>query len=186
MRPAACWRCWAAAHVDPLGGRFVPRCRSRAPLATTVACGTSDASAHRSVILWRQDVRVTATEARWYLLRLAVAHAAGLLLTLGLLVAALGATVVGLPVFAAGFALWIAAVVAAWVHAIRRSTGRGWFGPGSVTEEANELLGWGYLPAAAEVLGWSAAAIHRRCRLAVTVTGVAFLAASATVVLRAT
>ena len=129
---------------------------------------------------------MNATEARRYLLRLAVAHAAGLLITLGLLVAALGAPAVGLPVFAAGFALWVAAVAGAWVHAVRGRTGRGWFGSGSVMEEANESLGWGYLPAAAELLGWSAAAIHRSLRLAVTVTAMAFLATAATVVLRST
>lgn len=79
-------------------------------------------------------------------------HAAPLVFFLGMLVAVLGAPELGVPALFAGLVLGLTAVVSAWVAALRERRDKPWFGPRSVTEDANERMGWGELGPATEVL----------------------------------
>ncbi|MDP1804470.1 MAG: hypothetical protein Q8K72_04835 [Acidimicrobiales bacterium] len=90
--------------------------------------------------------------ARRYLYRLGMLHAAPLVFFLGMLVAVLGAPELGLPALFAALVLWLMAVASAWVAALRERRDKPLFGPRSVTEDANERMGWGELGPATEVL----------------------------------
>ena len=90
--------------------------------------------------------------ARRYLYRLGLLHAAPLVFFLGMLVAVLGAPELGVPALIAALVLWFMAVASAWAPALRKRRDKPFFGPRSVTEDANERMGWGELGPAAEVL----------------------------------
>ena len=96
---------------------------------------------------------VERTAARRYVARLIVLHGAIVLFLLGLLLAILGARLFGGVSMLVGFLAWPVGVLSAWLPAVRRRDGKPWFGPGSVTEDANDRMGWGDLAPASIALG---------------------------------
>lgn len=104
---------------------------------------------------------------------------AALVLAVGFLLAALGLPLLGVPLLAIGFVGWIAIVLSAGIVAVRRGGDRPWCGPRSVSEETNELLGWGRLEEAMVATGRSQGNIRRQLRgiiataMAATLVGLA-------------
>ena len=98
--------------------------------------------------------RVQRRDALLYFARLLALQGGLLAFTVGWAVAAAGVPKVGAPLLAIGFAAFVVAVLVAWVSAVKCRGAKSWFGPGSVTEDANERLGWREVPEASLALGW--------------------------------
>jgi hypothetical protein len=109
----------------------------------------------------RHDGAVDRTAARRYLLRIFVLTGAPLLFALGTLVAVVGAPEVGVPALLIAMVAWVAVVTWAWTAAMQERDGKNWFGPRSVSEDANARMGWSQLPQAATAIGLPSEVIRR-------------------------
>lgn len=104
-------------------------------------------------------------------------HGAVLLFTSGILIAVVGAPQIGVPALLIAMALWLAGVLSAWIGAVRKRDGKKWFGPQSVTEDANARMGWAQLAPATAALGVRSEVI-RRTLLTTMVLAVAMVPAA--------
>lgn len=100
-------------------------------------------------------------------------HAAPFFFCLGILVAALGAPEIGVPALFLALVMWAAAVTSAWSGAWREGVGKPLFGPRSVMEEANARMGWSYLGAAADVLGFETGRVRRTFLITILIAAAA-------------
>jgi hypothetical protein len=92
------------------------------------------------------------SDARTYLIRLALLHAAFIMAPAGILLAGSGLPNVGLGLFAFAFACMIGANASATYEAVRSRNGKPWFGGGSVLADIVERTGWSPMDDAARSL----------------------------------
>jgi hypothetical protein len=113
------------------------------------------------------------TNVAWrYLARLATLHGAILLFLVGLLIATLGAPLVGVPALFLAVVAWVAAVTSAWIGALRDRAGKKVVGLRSLTADAQDRMGWGEVETAARVVGLRPGLVRRTLMYA-TVAAVA-------------